>query len=212
MKKFKGIRYGFRPKSYWNESDPLEAILRNIKGENRRRMVIDYWNAGHLEKLDATLLNDELDEEDRRGLGRIHPSFMGGEYLPGCLHGEVEIARISLQSTTSDVISLRARPTPSGIAYRIEDEYEGQFTLPITESRLPLTLAELVRQFDEGTLQGLPGNLATGYNDMNAEFMDRESLRHFTRINSNIYRQLGTHFEEVFEEWARPEEIEEVEP
>ena len=62
------------------------------------------------------------------------------------------------------------------------------------------------------SLQGLPGNLATGYNDMNAEFMDRESLRHFTRITSNIYRQLGTHFEEVFEEWARPEEIEEVEP
>ena len=121
MKKFKGIRCGFRPKSYWNESDPLEAILRNIKGENRRRMVIDYWNAGHLEKLDATLLNDELDEEDRRGLGRIHPSFMGGEYLPGYLPGEVEIARISLQSTTSDVISLRARPTPSGIAYRIEN-------------------------------------------------------------------------------------------
>jgi hypothetical protein len=212
VKKFKGIRYGFRPKSYWNESDPLEAILRNIKGENRRRMVIDYWKAGHLEKLDATLLNDELDEKDRRGLGLIHPSFMGGEYLPGYLPGEVEIARICLQSTTSDVISFRARPTPSGIAYRIEDEYEGQFTLPIPESRLPLTLAELVRQFDEGTLQGLPGNLATVYNDMNAEFMDRESLRHFTRITSNIYWQLGTHFEEVFEAWAQLEEIEEAEP
>lgn len=211
MKKFKGIRYGFRPKSYWHESDPLEAILRNIKGENRRRMVIDYWNAGQLEKLDATLITDELGEQERLGLGRIHPSFMGGEYLPGYLPGEVEIARICLQSTTSDVISLRARPTPSGIAYRIEDEYEGKFTLPITESRLPLTLGELVRQFEEGELDELPGNLATGYNDMNAEFVERETLRHFTQITSTIYRQLGTHFEEVFDEWARPEEIEEVE-
>lgn len=209
MKKFRGIRYGFRPKSYWDDSDPLKAILKNVKGENRRRIVIDYWNAGHLEKLDATLLQDELGLEERRSLGRIHPSFMGGEYLPGYLPGEVEIARICLQSTTSDVISLRARPIPEGISYRIEDEYEGQFTLPITESRLPLTLGELVRQFEEGRLDELYGNLATGYNDMNAEFDDRENLRHFTRITSDIYSQLGTHFEKVFEEWARPEEIEE---
>ena len=115
MKKFKGIGYGFRPKSYWSESDPLEAILRNIKGENRRQMVIDFWNAGHLEKLDAILLQNELGEAERQGLGRIHPSFMGGEYLPAYLPGEVEIARVCLQSTTSDVISLRARPTPTGI-------------------------------------------------------------------------------------------------
>jgi hypothetical protein len=211
MKKFRGIRYIFRPKSYWDDSDPLKAILKNIKGEKRRQMVIDYWNAGHLEKLNATLLQDELDTEERRSLGRIHPSFMGGEYLPGYLPGEVEIARIWLQSTTSDVISLRACPRPSGISYRIEDEYEGQFTLPITESRFPLSLGELVRQFEEGRLKGLFGNIATGYNEMNAEFAERESLRHFTRITSNIYSQLVNHFEKVFEAWAQPEEIEEVE-
>ena len=211
MKKFRGIRYIFRPKSYWDDSDPLKAILKNIKGEKRRQMVIDYWNAGHLEKLNATLLQDELGTEDRRSFGRIHPSFMGGEYLPGYLPGEVEIARIWLQSTTSDVISLRACPRPSGISYRIEDEYEGQFTLPITESRFPLSLGELVRQFEEGRLKGLFGNIATGYNEMNAEFAERESLRHFTRITSDIYSQLGTHFEKVFEAWAQPEENEEVE-
>jgi len=46
----------------------------------------------------------------REGLGAIHPSFMGGEYLPGYRRNEVEIVRIELDSTTSDVISLRARP------------------------------------------------------------------------------------------------------
>jgi len=202
VKKVKGISYGFRPKSYWDDSNPLQSILKNIKGENRRRMVIDFWNAGQLERLDEVLLQDELDEEERRGLGLTHPSFMGGEYLPTYLPGEVEIARICLRSTTSDVISLRARPTRSGISYRIEDEYEGQFTLPITESRFPLSLGELVRQFEEGSLDQLPGNLATGYNDYNAEWQDRESLRHFTRIESNIYRQLGRHFEAVFEDWV----------
>ena len=35
---------------------------------------------------------------------------MGGEYLPGYRRNEVEIVRIELDSTTSDVISLRARP------------------------------------------------------------------------------------------------------
>jgi hypothetical protein len=202
VKKVRGISYGFRPESYWDDSNPLQSILKNIKGENRRRMVIDFWNAGQLERLDEVLLQDEIDEEDRRGLGLTHPSFMGGEYLPTYLPGEVEIARICLRSTTSDVISLRARPTPSGIAYRIEDEYEGKFTLPITQSKDPLTLEELVRQFEEGSLDQLPGNLATGYNDYNAEWQDRESLRHFTRIESNIYQQLGRHFEAVFEDWV----------
>jgi len=46
----------------------------------------------------------------REGLGAIHPSFMGGEYLPGYRRNEVEIVRIELDSTTSDAISLRARP------------------------------------------------------------------------------------------------------
>ena len=107
MKKFRGIRYGFRPKSYWDDSDPLTAILKNIKGENRRQMLIDYWNAGHLEKLNATLLQDELDAEERCSLGRIHPSFMGGEYLPSYLLGEVEIARIwqPLLNTTREVLA-----------------------------------------------------------------------------------------------------------
>jgi len=39
MKKYKGIRYSFRPKSYWAEPDPLTAILRNVTGGNPRRMI-----------------------------------------------------------------------------------------------------------------------------------------------------------------------------
>jgi hypothetical protein len=40
---------------------------------------------------------------------------MGGEYLPNYGRQEVEIARIALASTASDVISLRARPSGSRI-------------------------------------------------------------------------------------------------
>ena len=41
MKRYRGIRYGFRPESYWSETDPLTAILRNVTGENRRQMITD---------------------------------------------------------------------------------------------------------------------------------------------------------------------------
>lgn len=206
MKKYPKIRYGFRPKSYWTDADPLSAILRNVTGENRRRMIRDYWKAGKLEELDAKLLQDIPDDDVRHNLGRIHPSFMGGEYLPGYLTGEVEIARICLRSTTSDVITLRARPAPDGIAYRVEDEYDGVFSLPIEISKRPLTLGELVQQFEDGSLQELdyPGGLALGYNHYNAEGgCTPEELRHFTSISSDFYPQLSTHFEHVFDYWVQ---------
>ena len=206
MKTYAGIDYDFRPKSYWDETDLLHALLRNVKGENRRQMILDYAAEERLEELDEQLLQDELDQETRDRLGRIDPSFMGGEYLPGYLPGEVEIARICLQSTTSDVISLRARPTTTGrIAYRVVDEYDETFTLPIEESEEPLTLAELVHQLDEGTMDNpeFPeGGLSLGYNNLNAESMDFEDLRIFTSISSAFYEDLWGHCEQVFEDWV----------
>lgn len=201
MKTYRGIRYSFRPPFYWDETDPLSAILRNVTGENRRRMITDYWQAGKIDELDPALLRDEASSDTVRRLGRIHPSFMGGEYLPPYLPGETEIARICLQSTTSDVISLRARPLPQGIGYRCVDEYQGVFTLPIPTSAEPLTLRELARQFTKGRHKELSGGLDLGYNEMNAEYTEAEELRHFTRISSQIYRQLEAHFEHVFDDW-----------
>ncbi len=37
---FKGIDYGFRPQSYQEVADPLATILLNVKGTNRRQMVV----------------------------------------------------------------------------------------------------------------------------------------------------------------------------
>jgi len=205
MKKYQGIRYGFRPKSYWAETDPLSAILRNVTGENRRQMITDYWASGRIEELDITLLQDEVDTSTRTRLGRIHPSFMGGEYLPSYLPGELEIARINLKSTTSDVISLRARPSPEGISYRVVDEYKAEFTLPIPHSTKPLTLAETINQFDQGSLDDSCFNnsdgLSLGYNWLNVDEDNYESLRYFTSISSQIYRQLHEHFEHVYDDW-----------
>lgn len=206
MKAYKGIDYSFRPLSYWVDGDLLQSILRNVKGENRRRMILDYAAQVRVEEIDPELLKDEIDDETRQLLGRIHPSFMGGEYLPSYLKGEVEIARICLETVTSDVISVRARAIAEGtISYRVVDEYEADFHLPMSTSKLPLTLAQLIRQLDEGNMDdGVfeSGGLSLGYNVMNSTDGRRADLRHFTRISSTMYPQLVQHYEQVFDDWV----------
>jgi hypothetical protein len=96
--------------------------------------------AGKLDQLSDELLRASLSDEARVSLGKIHPTFMGGECLPNYGRQEVEIARIELTSTTSDVISLRARPSGPRIKYRVVDEYQTEFQLPQETSRRPLSL------------------------------------------------------------------------
>ena len=94
--------------------------------------------------LNAFLAREELAEDGRTCWGRIHPAFMGGEYLPRLSLGEVEIARISLASVTSDQISIRAIHAGDKIQYAIHDEYQSEYELAFEDSRQPLTLAELI--------------------------------------------------------------------
>ena len=205
MKTYRNIHYSYMPASYWGDNDVLSAILRNVKGESRRELIADYYRRGRLDELSAELIAEEVGDPLRRRLGQIHPSVMGGEYLPGYLPGEVEIVRISLQSTTSDVISLRASPVWRGISYRVVDEYGAKFSLPITQSETTLTLKEIIHQLDEGRLDdmGFPYcGLALGYNELNAEFSAREELRNFTTITSDFYPQLYDHYERVFDDWV----------
>jgi hypothetical protein len=119
---YAGIDYDFRPKSFQAvASSPLEATLHNVKECQRRAMIRDHLLADNLEFLPDHLLNESLDDEIRASRGRIHPIFMGGEYLPDYGDCEVDIARIELKSTTYDVISLRARPIGSRIKCSLVD-------------------------------------------------------------------------------------------
>lgn len=146
---YAGIDYEFRPESFSAVApNPLEAALRNVKGRQRRAMIRDYLLADKLDVLPDHLLNDSIDDEVRASRGRIHPIFMGGEYLPDYGDREVEIARIELKSTTYDVISLRARPVGSRIKYSLVDEYETEYRLPQQTSPRPFSLCELIRFLD----------------------------------------------------------------
>ncbi len=144
MSTYPGIDYAQRPNSYLEDPDALTAVLRNVQGTERQAMIRAYWQSGWMEELDDQLLAETLSPTARKALGRIHPVLMGGEYLPGYRRGEREIARIELQSMTSDVISIRARPTGARIAYRIVDEYQAKFSLGRLTSRRPLTLRDLL--------------------------------------------------------------------
>ena len=205
--RFENIDYDFRPQSYWEAVDPLQAILVNVKGTRRRQMIRDYWEAGAIAELEKGLLRDNLREEDRIGLGKIHPSFMGGEYLPDYAEGEVEIARIELESTTADVISIRVKKEGERIAYLIVDEYETEFNILPTHSDKPLTLSELVSLIDGATEEG---SLGLYYTQMNYEGGERsiewlDQMRHFTRVESVFYPQLNLHYEKLLDLWYEEE-------
>ncbi len=204
MTKCPGIDYSRRPASYWVESDVLSTLLRDVKGTERRKMIRHYFEEGRLEELDPTLLRGALSEEVRKCLGRIHPMFMGGEFLPDCGREEVEVARVELRSVTSDVISIRAQRRSGRIHYRVVDEYGTEFVQPQRSSARPLALGKLVRFIGCTWEPNVPHGLPFGYNELNLETArDRRQLRHFTRIRSDSYPQLEEHFENVFEEWVR---------
>jgi hypothetical protein len=196
--------FSFQPASYWDENDPLSAILRNVKGTNRRQMITDYWNAGKIEELEPPLLADDTNPRLRGFLESLHPSFMGGEYLPDLRPTEVEIARIDLQSTTSDVISVRARREPGDelIHYRVVDEYDTPFEIQPETSSDPLTQGELIALLDS-TNDGEEGGLAHCYNIMNNnELGDPDTLRHFTTVTSTAYPDLFDHYDAEHEKWC----------
>jgi hypothetical protein len=207
---YSAINYDFRPESYWAPArTSLEAALRNVKGRNRREMIRDYDSWGLLPALSDGLLQDTLDEDTRRGLGRIHPSFIGGEYLPDYRRDEVEIARIELQSTTSDVISIRARPRGRRIEYSVCDEYQVEYRLPQKTSRQPLSLRDLIRflysvEHPEHEPEWERFGFVLSFNQTSLECNgDLETLEDFTSVSSDFYPEAGQHYAKAIDEWYR---------
>lgn len=147
-KRKKSIDLNYRPSSYFWARDLGVILPSNIKGAERRRLYLDALS-GEAGEPDPRLSQHALNDEDRRALGSIHPAFMGGEYLPDTRPREVEIARITIASTTQDVTCVYARQVGKRIHYRVVDEYDGE-TLsgaPTRTSNNPLTLEQLVDFF-----------------------------------------------------------------
>jgi hypothetical protein len=160
-----------------------------------------------MEELREILLAEGLDESTLAMVSRMHPMLMGGEYLPDYEEEEVEIARVSLESTTADVISIRARPTPEGIGYRVVDEYETVFHCRPDVSERPLTMRELIELLDKTEAADWQGTgLVSLWRDSNLEADDydpeyAEELVDFVTVNSDFYPELRKWYEEEAREW-----------
>ena len=203
----KDYQLDFRPATYWE--GPEEGFV-NIKGEMRRRILDAAFEKGEFNSLPASVFSDELSDEERTLTSAIHPHFMGGEYLPGYLPGEVEIARVSLNSVTWDVISIRAcRVEPGRIAYRIADEYKNLFKCQPEVSKSPLTMKALISLIDSAedhTDGGMRARgLTTRYRNLNYDcILTQECLLemlHFVRVTSMFYPELEAWYEDEAKEW-----------
>lgn len=207
----------FRPASYWDHADPVAAILQNVKGDLRRELIRDILvgdgeKRAHYEAilgdLDAELFAPSASESFRARMALVNPHWLGGELLPDYLRGEVEIARLVLDSVTRDVYSVRARwvrgqgestDAAGHISYRVVDEYDGHWSLPRETSASPLTMGELVELIDGARTDGAEGGSLT---DALRDACDNaESGRNFVRVSSELYPELEAWYDERAGEW-----------
>lgn len=183
-----GIDLSFRPKSYFWPMGLETHLLSRIKGAERKAVVEALIQAGRLDDIFDFLAKSALDDEERQAIGRVHPAFMGGEYLPDLADNEVEIARITIASTTQDVTSVFALRGRNRIHYRVVDEYGGE-TLSGTPTRTsvrPLALGELEAFFNAAW--SIYDVLEMNFGD---DGYEPERVLAFTSASSQFYPQFG---------------------
>jgi hypothetical protein len=145
----KAIDLQYRPKTYFRPERLEKYLLSKVKGAVVRKKLKLLFEAGRHAELRELLEDPAFSERDRKVLESIHPMLMGGNYLPDAQDGEVEIARINIDSTTSDVTSVYAKPRRGTIRYRVVDEYDGDTLAgPATaKTTEPMTLGEFADFF-----------------------------------------------------------------
>ncbi len=143
------IDLGFTPRSYFRPQALDRFLATKVKNEVLRRRLEAMFDAGQYAKARELLGNAGVTTEDQRAFEHLHPRFMGGNYLPDRDEGEVEIARIAIDSTTCDVTCIYARTKKGRIRYRVVDEYGGDTLTGTTRAATdrPMTLGELGRFF-----------------------------------------------------------------
>lgn len=204
MPNSKDFQWDFRPETYW---DNAKIGLANIKGEWRRRMVEGALRTGQIDVLVPSTLSDDLSHDERRYRGAMHPTLLGGEFLPEYLPDEVEIARLSLDSVTWDVYQVRAQASADGrIHYRVVDEYEsweqGLFSVSPESSEKPFTFGEMVSFIDNIEIGECEGHFTNGLRD--GQYVQGEKLEElidFVRVSSLYYPELESWYDAEALEW-----------
>ena len=143
------IDLSFRPRRYFRPERLENHVISQVRNTVLRRELKALFAAGRHAEIRDLAGDTRLSDQDRAVLASIHPVLMGGSYLPVLEDFEVEIARISIKSTTYDVTCVYARLEDGLIHYRVVDEYGGDTLRAPSEARsaLPMTLGELTDFF-----------------------------------------------------------------
>ena len=178
----KKIDLNYRPEGYFRPVGLQRYLISQVKSAAVRRRLEWLLEEGRCEELDALLGDTGVPNGILRGLESVHPSFMGGNYLPDLEEGEVEIGRIEIASTTGDVTSLYAKKIDGKHMFRIVDEYDGGTLTDETfmEAEQPLTLGQMADFF-------LGGWSLTEVLEMNEFQEDIEGALGFFVAKSDFY-------------------------
>ena len=191
----------YRPRTYFWPHGLKPHPVSSIKGADRRKLIAGVLAEDPDADIPPVLLQSALPEPLRQYLGSLHPSGMGGEYLPDLATEEVEIARITIASTTQDVTCVYARQAGDAIDLRVVDEYDGE-TLSSERGRRcpePLSLSELTRFF-------LSRWNLLGVLQMNFEhdaFGSDEEVLAFFRASSDFYPEFDDLLRYRARNWAK---------
>ena len=188
------IDLDYRPVGYFWPLDLATHLLATVKGAERRKYVQALIDENRLDELEDYVARSGLSTEIRDFAGRVHPRFMGGEYLPDLASVEVEIARVTLASTLQDVVSVRARKGRGRVRYRVVDEYGGD-TLTARTSTRPLSLGQLV-DFLDGAWPMRDVIAMNGLED------SVEGMLDFVSVSSLFYPDLARYYAGRFQAWA----------
>ena len=189
----------FRPRSYFWPLGLETHLLSRIKGAERKSALERLIESGRLEDFPRFMTESALSDDDREALGRIHPAFMGGEYLPDLLLNEVMVARITVASTTRDVTCVYARRTKDRIHYRVVDEYGGETLSGRARrtSRRPLALGDLETFFNSAW--SLYVSLDANFSD---DGYDVDEMQEFVSAESEFYPEFERLYRLRIARWA----------
>ena len=203
----------YRPRTYFWPLGLKPHPLSSVKGALRRQLIAGVLAEDPDADIPRLLLKPALPEPLRQFVGGLHPSGMGGEYLPDLIPTEVEIARITIASTTQDVTCVYARQVEDGVFLRVVDEYDGD-TLSSKRGRKypgPISLGQLSRFFLNrwNLLDVLRMNFEEHY------YRPEERVMRFFRGSSDFYPEFDDLLRHrvrkwVDQQWSLPEQQDEA--
>ena len=189
----------YRPSSYFWANQMGVQLSSQIQGAQRKKLYEEFVKNDLIGDIDEILSKPVLTNLERSFIGKIHPSFMGGEYLPEKINREVEIARITINSTTQDVTSVYASLRDGEIYYRVVDEYEGGTLSEHYEysTKIPMTLQEVTDFF----LNAWPLLDVLNSNFEESGFDSYEVKSFVLDASSSFYAQFGLLIDLKIDEW-----------